>query len=644
MTPFISLCMIVKNEEKVLKRCLESIHNHVDEIIIADTGSTDSTKEIAKLYTTNIYDFDWINDFSEARNFVQSKAKGQWIIYLDADEYVDNENLKQTIQHLRESEETINYDAYVVTQINFVGNVGGNVGQCPTIRIYKNDSNIYFHRKIHEQLFKKEGQLSIGFLGLKIYHSGYLSDTTEGKNKNDRNVKLIKKEINKNNKNGFDHFNLANEFLTQWKIEDALSSYRRSFQLKGSIDKLWVPMAVERIVFCLIELKRYSEALDVISGAIDQWPNVADFRSQRALIYFKQYRFFDVENELSPLINEKHKYTTVQSLSYLDYLPNYILGRINELNNNLSESVYYYAQALNFNDKDIETLQPFYKLLLKNESEEKFTDFIDNSTLMENEMNRIYFLKILLDAGEVNIIEYYLKRWGINPSTGFKFKMNISKNRYNFARSLLNKNSISNFIAEGWTDSYDILLLALQLNKKDIFYQLLDEDKELKCMQILFDEGFNVVKVEKLKNHLLILIDRCIILKKYEIIDKIIEIAYKYSLHIDIGNLFYKHGFKEIAVDLYGQLGDTQLFDNQSYVNIIDWFIQLDNVEEALLWAFTAIEQNNNDFRIYNAILQLLENRNVAIDIVEVVELALKHYPDSNYLQRLISSKQLMNK
>ena len=70
----ISLCMIVKNEELVLGRCLESIKDLVEEIIIVDTGSTDKTKEIAKLYTNNIYDFKWINDFSAARNFSFSKA------------------------------------------------------------------------------------------------------------------------------------------------------------------------------------------------------------------------------------------------------------------------------------------------------------------------------------------------------------------------------------------------------------------------------------------------------------------------------------------------------------------------------------------------------------------------------------------
>ena len=98
----ISLCMIVKNEELVIGRCLESIKDVVDEIIIVDTGSTDNTKEIAKSYTNNIYDFKWINDFSAARNFSFSKASKDYIMWLDADDVILYED-KVKLQNLKES-------------------------------------------------------------------------------------------------------------------------------------------------------------------------------------------------------------------------------------------------------------------------------------------------------------------------------------------------------------------------------------------------------------------------------------------------------------------------------------------------------------------------------------------------------------
>lgn len=96
----ISTCMIVKNEEVLLARCLDCVKEFSDEIIIVDTGSTDRTKEIAAQYTKYIYDFPWCNDFAAARNFSFSKAKMEYIYIADADEIIDDANQKQ-IQDLK---------------------------------------------------------------------------------------------------------------------------------------------------------------------------------------------------------------------------------------------------------------------------------------------------------------------------------------------------------------------------------------------------------------------------------------------------------------------------------------------------------------------------------------------------------------
>lgn len=88
----ISLCMIVKNEERILARCLDSLAGLADEIIIVDTGSADETKRIAAKYTNQVYDFEWTGSFSDARNFAFSKAKMEYIYSADADEVLDEEN------------------------------------------------------------------------------------------------------------------------------------------------------------------------------------------------------------------------------------------------------------------------------------------------------------------------------------------------------------------------------------------------------------------------------------------------------------------------------------------------------------------------------------------------------------------------
>lgn len=98
----ISMCMIVKNEESRLEKCLQSYAPLMDEIIIVDTGSTDNTKEIAAGYTNLIYDFTWTGDFSDARNYAASKATCDYIFSADADETLDEEN-RQAFAILKEA-------------------------------------------------------------------------------------------------------------------------------------------------------------------------------------------------------------------------------------------------------------------------------------------------------------------------------------------------------------------------------------------------------------------------------------------------------------------------------------------------------------------------------------------------------------
>ena len=102
--------MIVKNEEKVLARCLESVKDIIDEVIIVDTGSSDKTKEIAFNYTDKVFCFKWCDDFSKARNFSFSKATKEYIMWLDADDVI----LKEDKEKLINLKHTLNKDTDIV--------------------------------------------------------------------------------------------------------------------------------------------------------------------------------------------------------------------------------------------------------------------------------------------------------------------------------------------------------------------------------------------------------------------------------------------------------------------------------------------------------------------------------------------------
>ena len=95
----LALVMIVKNEERSLEKCLKAVRNLVDEIYITDTGSTDKTVEIAKKFGAHISHFDWVNDFSAARNFSLEQSECDWNLVLDADEYFEDSIDKLTKSH-----------------------------------------------------------------------------------------------------------------------------------------------------------------------------------------------------------------------------------------------------------------------------------------------------------------------------------------------------------------------------------------------------------------------------------------------------------------------------------------------------------------------------------------------------------------
>ena len=153
----LSLCMIVKNEETVLERCLESAagknnrqENPTDEIIIADTGSTDGTKKFAEAYGAKIYDFPWKNDFSAARNFAFSKATGDYILWLDADDYISDEARKKLFALKKRLSETSAPAAFCRYEIAaYSSPAAPTVTAFYRTRIVKNDGSAVWKGRVH---------------------------------------------------------------------------------------------------------------------------------------------------------------------------------------------------------------------------------------------------------------------------------------------------------------------------------------------------------------------------------------------------------------------------------------------------------------------------------------------------------------
>lgn len=144
----LSLCMIVRDEEKVLGRCLESVRGLADEIVIADTGSEDGTKDIAARYTDRLYDFRWTGDFSAARNFAFSKGTKDYLMWLDADDVIPPDEVKRLIDFKK----TLSVDTDVVMMPYAVrfDEAGRSTFTYYRERIVRNRAGFCFQGRVHE--------------------------------------------------------------------------------------------------------------------------------------------------------------------------------------------------------------------------------------------------------------------------------------------------------------------------------------------------------------------------------------------------------------------------------------------------------------------------------------------------------------
>lgn len=639
MKPFLSLCMIVKNEEKVLERCLKSIHHLIDEIIIVDTGSTDKTKEIAKMYTDYIYDFQWTNNFSDARNYAQMKATGEWILVLDADEYVDQDNFVEAIQELRSFPSTV--DSLYCTIYNFVGVYGEEVIQHHNMRFYRNIPSLHYIRAIHEQLVKEDGELIVLNSKLMIYHTGYMAETVREKKKSERNSLLLNKELKKSVQNPFDYFNQGNEFYSLGKLEEALNAYVNAYKLKDNINYDWVPYNTVQIVDLLVRLRRYQDALNVIRDAEKYWESAADFVYNKGIVYYWQHRYEDAKEVFLDLLNRKNKYFfSIKSPDYRDYYPHIYLGLIYEKEQNKNKAILHYSEALNYNRSSFEPLKGMLKLFNQYLQNDEIMGFLEKHNLLSNEREISRIATFFFNLGRIELAKMVAEKLN-NESVakkGVLIKSLLIEKEFQQAINELKSLSLEQlflYLKNGLVDFYDHIILSLYL----------EDEKFLKIIEPIVKEEdqpfirfFYKEKPEESLHHeyMLNLLERSITMQLFGVFDYLIPIIEKrdQKLLIKVANLFYRYEFKELAISIYQNINSLN-FDSEAYINLINEFMQKEDYENALLLTLTALGEGKDDYRLYEYGIKLttkIKNEELR---KEIVRQSISIYPDSKWLKKI---------
>ena len=196
----LSQCMIVKNEEKNIEKALSWAKGLVFEQIVVDTGSTDRTIEIAERMGAKIYHFQWVNDFSAAKNFAIEQASGNWIAFLDADEYFSDKDAKKLMLFIKEIQsdpvKREKFPALGCVLVNIDDN-GKRTSISSQLRVFRNLPQFRYHGRIHEKL-SVDMDKTLVLDGIEIIHTGYTKTSMAEKKKTERNAEILQLELSKN--------------------------------------------------------------------------------------------------------------------------------------------------------------------------------------------------------------------------------------------------------------------------------------------------------------------------------------------------------------------------------------------------------------------------------------------------------------
>jgi glycosyltransferase involved in cell wall biosynthesis len=584
MNKLLSLCMIVKDEEKVLDRCLTSVQGLVDEIIIVDTGSTDRTKEIAAKYTDQIYDFKWTNNFAEARNESLLHATGRWILVLDADEYVQSADHDRLRQHLEGTiaDKPIGYTLRI---LNFGGDGrdATDVMESSGARLFANGQFIRYVEPIHEQLHSSKGSISFETYPFIIFHTGYTTQVVLEKEKSKRNLSILEK-LNKGVKRNDPYFCfiLGNQYMSEQRDEEALEVYRRSLRYSSS-SNTWYSYLLENLIKLEIKHCQFSHAYDLVQEAINLWPEKTDFLCMKGMLFESMGLWNGAEDIFMQCIRLAETEEAngnphwIMKPAFGKIIPHQTIAEIKWRKGDVSGAVHHWIKVLQLQPKNYLVLQRVIDVLLLSSSEEQVANVIEKLYPVEQPMNGALLYKIALNLGSQKLVSRYLacvqklslqdEADEIQRKLLFRQFADIPMNTSPIPDSLattaaiiLNNATLARNAKEQPEASQRLaeqVLLALGQKHWDETVLLQSEDLLIETFQWLWRYGYSDLFDSALKS-----------MGNEQILNR-------------LGDWFYQQGLLEQAIDLYGILLDNGQLGAEGLRNVGVWQLNCGNREEA---------------------------------------------------------------
>lgn len=265
----ISMCMICKNEEKRIERCLKSLKDTGLELVVVDTGSTDRTKELALQYTSCVYDFVWCDDFSAARNYSLQLASNDWIFMMDADEWIEQIDVEELLYFRKNLSDAVGS----VSRHNKVGTPDAPGYTTDRTERFFNRKKYHYTGTIHEQVTPKYRlPMDCYLLKTTIGHDGYCMTDEERRQKAQRNLSLLEQQRNADPDNPYIYYQLGKGYEIIQNIENASCCYEKALSFSLDFSLAYVQSLLVSYGNTLLQLKKYHEALKML----EQFPHIDD--------------------------------------------------------------------------------------------------------------------------------------------------------------------------------------------------------------------------------------------------------------------------------------------------------------------------------------------------------------------------------
>ena len=276
----VSICMIVKNEEDFLEASLISVKTilGLDDIIVVDTGSTDKTKEIALKINTRVYDFEWCDDFSAAKNFSAEKAEHDWVLSLDADEVITEADIKALNLFIKKPE---NRFVGSIVSLSAADNRSSRISRLYNRKHFKWEGNI------HEQIVPvNKNKKEIVHVPLVTLHYGYMSEVKKVKGKFERNLRMLKEALEKQ---PGDPYLLAQigkcYYVNDGDLNEACLYFNKALQKNEDHRLDYIYITVEYYGYSLLNTGQYEKALDHILKYAEYYNSKVEFRFLSAHVF-----------------------------------------------------------------------------------------------------------------------------------------------------------------------------------------------------------------------------------------------------------------------------------------------------------------------------------------------------------------------